>query len=122
VVDIRLLTQTAIGLVATLAPQAVQTFVYRSLGSTSYNATTDATTASFGSVNVTAPFVDFEAKDIDGVEVIATDKKALIAASDISGVTPKKRDKLDLADATWFVQDVKTDPATALWMLHIRRA
>jgi hypothetical protein len=63
----------------------------------------------------------YSTRDIDGERIRASDQKALIAANDIV-VTPKVEDTITRADGTiWTVEEVATDPATAMWELRVRK-
>jgi archaellum component FlaF (FlaF/FlaG flagellin family) len=114
----------------TAAQQAITAFGdvavstnYLSHTTTSYNVTAGTDTTSYSTkAGVTVIFDEFRVVEIDGIAVKPEDKKALIPAKSISGVTPGVNDQI-VADGsvTWEVQRVGSDPAGALWTLQVRR-
>lgn len=66
----------------------------------------------------------YEARDVDGTRILATDKKALVAPGSLTSA-PALSDKLVEADGTaWNIVNVETlRPAetTLLWTVQIRR-
>jgi len=97
---------------------------YYAFGSASYNASTGSPTDIYTTVaGVTVIFGVFSFRQTDGQAVQAEDKKALIPALSISGVTPAPSDRitLDGGAETWEVVRVETDPAEALWTLQVMR-
>ncbi len=56
----------------------------------------------------------------DGV-VMMTDRKFLIAALDLPGVTPKVQDQIIDADGTYDVKRLMTPPGSSLWVIHARK-
>ena len=65
---------------------------------------------------------DFTLDQIDGVSVRREDRKMLVPAASVSGVTPGINDRVIVAGATWQVQAVRSDPAQAMWELQVRRS
>lgn len=71
--------------------------------------------------NIPMVFTDFSVKEVDGVSILSTDQKVLIAALDIS-VIPKVGDVVVKSSTEhWKVVNPNTDPAEALWVLHVRQ-
>lgn len=95
---------------------------YLSHSSSSYNASTGSLTATFATVaGVKMVFDEFRISEIDGVAVRPNDKKALVPAASLSGVTPGVEDQIVHAGETWEVLGVRADPAGALYELQVRR-
>lgn len=96
---------------------------YLSHASTTYNASSGVHTATFTTVaGVTVIFDEFRIVEIDGLAVRPKDKKAMVPAISISAVTPDAEDRIVTdGSVTWEVVNVRTDPATALWELQVRR-
>lgn len=96
---------------------------YLAFASTSYNASAGSDTTTFSSTaGVKVIFAGFKTEQIDFSNVEPSDKRALIAAKDISGVTPSTQDQIKVnTSVTWEVQSVMIDPADALWILHVRQ-
>tara|TARA_R100000049_G_C1897549_1_gene48594 strand:+ start:186 stop:521 length:336 start_codon:yes stop_codon:yes gene_type:complete len=98
---------------------------YESIASTSantYNTSTGAVGAIYSTVaGVTVIFDVFSLKQIDGVNIKPSDKKALVPAKSISAVTPSIEDRVMVAGVPWRVVNVNTDPAEALWELQVRK-
>ncbi len=113
----------------TAAQQAITAFGdvavstnYLSHTTTSYNVTAGTDTTSYSTrAGVTVIFDEFRVVEIDGVAVKAEDKKALVPAKSISGVTPGVNDQIVEGSVTWQVVNVRTDPAGALYELQVRR-
>lgn len=97
---------------------------YASYASATYNASAGTNVAAYTSVaGVTIIFTHFELKEVDGVNIHAEDKKALLPAKGVaSTITPKAQDRIYEAGVMWQVVKVKTDPAEALWELQVRKA
>jgi len=96
---------------------------YLSHGSTTYNASTGAVTATFTTVaGVTLVFDEFRIVEIDGQAVKPNDKKALIPATSLGSVVPAAEDRIITnGSVVWEVVGVRTDPADALYELQIRK-
>ena len=100
--------------------------IYHSLASTSantYNASTGVTAAVVATVGgVMVIFDVFSMREVDGVNIRAEDKKALVAQKSVSTITPVTGDRIIVAGITWKVVNVVTDPAGALYELQVRRS
>lgn len=99
------------------------TCVYWSMVSSVYSPSAE-TIVNKGTKQDAVDFIsaDFEQKEIDGDKVKREDKKALIPSLNLNFV-PKADDRLVVSlTEQWEVENVDTDPAEALWILHIRRA
>lgn len=95
---------------------------YEAFASTTYNASAGTNTPVYSTTaGVKVVFDEFRLEQIDGQNVKPEDKMALVPAKSISAVTPKTNDRIVENGATWNVQDVRNDPAEALWTLHVRR-
>lgn len=96
---------------------------YHSLtASVAYDASAGVSTPTYATVpGVVMVFTTFELKEIDGQKVDARDKMALISRLDLGTVEPTVNDRILVSSAYWNVQQSLTDPADALWRLHIRR-
>ena len=94
---------------------------YHSLGTFSYNTTTGVNTES-GDTDTTIKGIydEIKSEEIQGRDILATDRKLLVANLDIS-VTPKVGDYLTIDSEEWNVIDFETDPAFALYTLFLRR-
>jgi len=68
-------------------------------------------------------FADYTKKERENNEsILDEDKKALIAKLDLIPV-PDTRDKIIDTDSTvWNILNINTDPAKALWILHVRKS
>lgn len=113
------------------AKAAVQAFGDVPASVTYYARTTVEYVASTGSTNtvyaqhdgVQVIFAEFSIRQVDGQIVRPGDKLAYIAnAGEFSGIKPTVDDYIAEGDERWFVQAVRTDPADALWNLHVRKA
>lgn len=90
--------------------------------STSYNASAGTPTTTYSSTQgVTIVFENFRIEQVDGQNVKPEDKRALVAAKDITGVTPGVDDVIIEGSTTWRVQRVAVDPAGALYELQVRK-
>ena len=95
---------------------------YLALATTSYDASAGTPSNSYAtSAGVSVVFSVFRLVEVDGELVKPEDKRALIAAKSISGVTPSVNDRIVHDGQTWDVQRVESDPAEALWTLQVRR-
>lgn len=84
------------------------------------NTGTMVQTGSGGGV-VPMVFSSFSFMEIDGLAVLTDDRKAIIATLDLD-LVPTLNDTITRTDGTtWNVIGIKTDPAGAAWVLHIRR-
>ena len=71
--------------------------------------------------DVSMVFTEFDEREVDGEKVLDTDERALIANLDLTP-TPKPGDRIHKsATDHWKVKAKKTDPVSALWILHIRK-
>ena len=107
-------------------------------GSTAYNASSGVFTTTYSTTlcGVKAVFTVFRVEQIDGQNVVASDRRVLIAANDLetqqTGIKerliPKINDVIVQADPAspnfgdWNIQDVLTDPAAALYRCHVRKS
>ena len=100
---------------------AVTGLAYHSLGTYSYNATTGMQTES-GAVNTTITYIpdEIQSKEIQDRNIKITDRKLLVANTDIS-VTPKVGDYVTIDGVKYNVVDWLTDPAEALYEIFVRR-
>ena len=95
---------------------------YREVTGTTYNASTGAHTTTYTSYSsVPVIFNAFSFKEVDGVAVQPEDKTAYIAAEHIPDCSPEPDDLIISEEETWQVIRVNTDPASALWIIHVRR-
>jgi peroxiredoxin family protein len=102
---------------------------YWAFASTAYNVSSGANVAVYSTVaGVKIILENFRVAQNFGVRVNAADfdvkahdQQALIAATDLPGVTPEKNDRLVVDSVEWEVVNVFTDPATALWTCQIRK-
>jgi len=94
---------------------------YHSLGTFSYNPATGTNTES-GHTNTTIKtiFDDINSSEIQDRDILATDRKLLVANKDIS-VTPKVGDYVTISSDKWNVVDFLTDPAEALYEVFVRK-
>ena len=95
---------------------------YRSFVSSSYNTATGSTTTTHTTVEgVSVIFDAFRLEQIDGQKVKPEDKLALVAQTQIPGVTPDDNDQLTEGAVVWNVMRVGVDPAGAMWELQVRK-
>lgn len=72
-------------------------------------------------LNIPMVLVRFKIEEMDEKVRPTTDRRALIAALDLPGVVPNEQDRIELADGSvHVVQRVLSDPASALYILHVR--
>lgn len=127
------------GLKATIASAVATAFTalgdiptsvtYRQPGVTSYNATTGAYVATPVDTAVTAILVEYTQSEVkagtvsaSGSEsILASDRKAIVQAVDLNGVTLSLADRLVISGVLWDVIDFSTDPADATHTFQIRR-
>jgi len=70
-------------------------------------------------------FVEYQVQQVDGVNILAEDKQALL--SDLNRIKaglpiPVSSDKLiELSGGVWVVVSVQTDTAEACWVLQVRK-
>ena len=96
---------------------------YQAFTSATYDASAGTHTAAYSTVaGVTVIVEDFALDQVDGVSVRREDRKMLLPAASVSGVTPGINDRVIVDGATWQVQAVHSDPAQALWELQVRRS
>ena len=95
---------------------------YESFVTTVANVTAGTDTTTYGTTaGVKVIFQNFRLAEIDGSNIRPEDKVALIPSASLTSA-PVVSDRL-VTDTSiaWAVQGVRTDPADALWKLHIRR-
>jgi hypothetical protein len=99
------------------------TATYTSVGSITYSATAGAVSLTTTMSAVTVVFVAYQQTEIDNLNVMPYDKKALIAELDLDAlsITPNITDKIIYGGEVWQVIDKKIDPAEALWQLQVRQ-
>lgn len=96
---------------------------YEQYASTTYNASSGSQVVVFATVSaVSIIFERFEFAQIDGVDIKAQDKKALVPQNSISAITPKTTDRITQGGIVWNIVNVRTDPAGALHEIHVRRS
>jgi len=113
------LAQTALRAAALSVPITYVEVTERS----SYNATTDVSTAEeIHHPNVPATFVEYTRQEINANDDIESfDRRVLIAVLDMPVSAPKKGHRLIMQDfSAWRVIDARTDPANATWDLQVR--
>lgn len=120
---LKLAFQNAAQTVVTAFGDVPASTVYRSYASTTYNASagTDVTVYS-STIGVKLIFDVFQHRQIDGTNIQPEDKRALIPANNIPGVTPKPTDQIREGSTVWNVVNVISDPAGALWDCQIRKS
>ena len=95
---------------------------YESFTSATYNASAGTNAATYATIaGVKLVFANFTIAQIDGRQVQPEDKRALIPAKTISGVTPGVNDRIVEGGTVWEVQRVRADAASALWDLQVRK-
>jgi len=96
---------------------------YSSVASSTYDPSTGTVVEIVNSTQsaVYMIFTSYEEKAVDGQAVLINDMKALCPTLDLN-VVPSDLDYLLRSDVRWNVQNVRTDPANAMWTLHIRKA
>ena len=53
--------------------------------------------------------------------VLSTDRKVAIQQTELPGVIPAVRDRVQMDGATWYVLDVHQDTGASLWVFQVRR-
>lgn len=101
-----------------------ETSVYLAFGSSTYNASAGSAVVAMATTeSVPVIFDVFHFREIDGEAIQPGDRKAIIAALDLPGVSPSVRDQIRLSNGeVWRVHSTESDPAGAHYMLHVRRA
>lgn len=101
-----------------LAPVAT----YIAVTASSYDATTGAVTNTEKTYKgIPMVFARYKKREVDGDAILPEDQKVIIAALNLP-VTPTVNDRIVMASgAIWKVMDKATDPATAVWVLQVRR-
>jgi hypothetical protein len=97
---------------------------YLSYATTTYDASAGTPTTTFTTVaGVKVVFSNFSVREIDGKDVRPKDKKAMLAALDVSGVTPGPNDRIvEDVSVVWEVMDLMPgDAAGALYKLQVRQ-
>lgn len=95
---------------------------YLAYSSATYNASTGSVAATYATVaGITVVFSGFRLSQIDGENIRPEDKKALIPALLVTGVTPKPDDQVVASGVAWTVINAGIDPADALHVLQVRR-
>lgn len=116
--DFRTAARAAVGAVGDIAVSTT----YLAFASASYDASAGSEVATFGTrTGVLVIFDEFRLVEVDGRAVRPEDKRALIPAANISGITPGLNDRILHDGQSWQVVNVRTDPAGVLWEFHIRR-
>ena len=95
---------------------------YESFVTTVANVTAGTDTTTYGTTaGVKVIFQNFRQVEIDGTNIRPDDRVALIPSASLTSA-PVVSDRL-VTDTSiaWAVQGVRTDPAEALWRLHVRR-
>lgn len=97
---------------------------YEVFATTVYSASAGTASTTVSTVEgVKVVIEDWSVYLVDGQHIQPNDRKAIIAANAISGVTPSPQDRLTMAASTevWQVVRAMTDPASAAWTLQVRR-
>ena len=99
----------------------VETVTYKSYASTSsYNPDTGTVTRTETSLTVGVVFMEYNKRDIDGVQIQAHDQRVLIRQAALS-VTPSLNDRIVRSTGKiWEIISVGEDPAHATWDLQVR--
>ena len=91
--------------------------------SATYDTSAGSNTAAYTTLaGISVIFQEFEIVEIDGQNIRPTDKQMLITAKSISSIVPSLNDVIRVTTESWNVRGVKTDPADALWIAHVRRS
>lgn len=72
-------------------------------------------------LTVSAIRLDYDVSKIDGVNVLVHDRQYLIAGRAFGAVVPTKDDTITIGADVWTVKRVTTDPASAAWLLQVRK-
>ena len=96
------------------------TYTYLQDPTGSYDPATGAVTAGGTSYSISAVRYEYEAREVDGISVLATDARLLFLQS-AAGFTPKIGDEVTVGSKQWKVINVIEDPANVTWDLQIRR-
>ena len=101
------------------------TCTYASKGASTYNTTTGLyTSMDVSYTGLSILFEDFTAQEITeaGGTILSTDQKASIPNLNLTP-TPKITDYItDSNSQKWTVENVRIDPARALWIFQVRRS
>lgn len=117
VTDIQRAVKAGVGALTGIA----ESVTYRSAADPTYNTTTGALTTTMTDVTVSVVFAGYRRDEIDGEVIRPEDQKCLIPTKDFSP-TPGVNDQITRASGeVWSVQGIGKDPASALWVLNVRR-
>jgi hypothetical protein len=75
---------------------------------------------SFASHACRALVVDYTAFQRAAGDIPAGERKVLVLAASLAGVTPQPGDRIEIEGAIWSVIDTGRDPAAATWELRVR--
>lgn len=101
----------------------IELITYRSTGSTVYDPTTGTSSGGPTTIpNVRGLFTMFPVSEVDNVNVLRQDRKAIIAATDLGTVVPEPDDTISRANGeTFTVKGIFGDSAQVAWVLQVRR-
>ncbi len=72
-------------------------------------------------LTVSAIRLDYDVSKIDGVNVFAQDRQYMVAGLAFGAVIPSKDDTITSGTDIWTVKRVTTDPASAIYLLQVRK-
>lgn len=111
------LTQVAIDLLGDLKVSGT----YISVGSGTYDPTTDVMTSTdVTQTSIPMVVTGFDTHELEATKIALVDAKILIAAKDMSTITPKETDRIIAAGRTWQVVRFKSPPSDPLWILYVK--
>ena len=114
--------QSAAGAAVTAVGNVAVSTDYRSFVSSTYGTAAGSVTTTYTTTaGVSVIFDAFRLEQIDGQKVKPEDKLALVAQTQIPGVTPDDNDQLTEGTVVWNVMRVGVDPAGAMWELQVRK-
>lgn len=121
--------QGAVSSIFSAMGDIVESATYTSLGTSTYNPVTRTTSSTDETAAVDVILDEYGAVELrfserlnDDQSIIPGDKKCLVKASDLSGITPKVLDTITLSDGiAWQIKAIKIDPAMAMYIFQIRR-
>ena len=100
-----------------------ETITYQVMGPVTHDtATGRSTTPVLETHLLRVLFARYDSKYVDGVNILAEDRKLLISKSEIiSGLEPKIQDKILAADGRWDIVRDMTEPSDSIVILQVRR-
>lgn len=121
-IDLNALVPSLVNLGFDLADQIVLAGTYTHTTAGNYDPSLGTISPTVETASVNALLASYKASEIDGVKIKVGDRKAVLKASELTGITSVRLDDtLTVGGEKWQVVDFIKDPTGTVYQMQVRR-